>query len=30
MDVDIDRHFLMGLRDFKVLADRDHLDEHKL
>ena len=29
MDVDMDRTFLIGLRDVKPLADKEHLDEHK-
>jgi len=28
-DVDIDRDFLQSLRDLKVLAEKEFLDEHK-
>ena len=30
MDVDLDRDFLHGLREVKMLAERDQLDEHKM
>lgn len=29
MDVDLDREFLLGLRELKFLTDKDHLDEHR-
>ena len=29
MDVDLDRNFLLGLRDVKTLSEKDCIDEHK-
>ncbi|OWF46584.1 acidic fibroblast growth factor intracellular-binding protein-like [Mizuhopecten yessoensis] len=29
MDVDLDRRFLQDLREFKILLDKENLDEHK-
>ena len=29
MDVDLDREFLLGLRELKVLADKDNLDDQR-
>ena len=29
MDVDLDRMFLQELRDFKILTEKEYLDEHR-
>ena len=29
MDVDLDREFLLGLRELKVLTDKENLDDHR-